>query len=258
MTCGPGRFLHRISGWLVALLVILPSTVLATSPEFVDAEGRRISLAAPPQRVVSLVPAVTEIIFALGAGDRVRAVTYHDTWPPEAAVLPVVGGFAAPDPRRVKAADPEVVFVSSLHTETAAVLSANGIQPIALDIDSIRDIEVAIERLGMIFQRPTAAEALVDRIHADLDLVAAKVARVPADRRPRVMRFMGGEKVMTPGDGSFQNDMIRAAGGIPPAMGKTGDVVPVTLEQWRRFNPEVIYGCGPDRQAAARLLHRPG
>lgn len=258
MTCRPRRSLRRIAGCLVALPVILASTVLAASPEFVDAEGRRIFLAAPPQRVVSLVPAVTEIIFALDAGDRVRAVTYHDTWPPEAAVLPVVGGFAAPDPRRVKAADPEVVFVSSLHTETAAVLSANGIQPIALDIDSIQDIEVGIERLGMIFQRPTAAEALVDRIHADLDLVAAKVAKIPANRRPRVMRFMGGEKVMTPGDGSFQNEMIRAAGGIPPAMDKTGDVVEVSLEQWRRFNPQVIYGCGGDRQAAARLLRRPG
>lgn len=258
MTCRPRRSLRRIAGCLVALPVILASTVLAASPEFVDAEGRRIFLAAPPQRVVSLVPAVTEIIFALDAGDRVRAVTYHDTWPPEAAVLPVVGGFAAPDPRRVKAADPEVVFVSSLHTETAAVLSANGIQPIALDIDSIQDIEVGIERLGMIFQRPTAAEALVDRIHADLDLVAAKVAKIPANGRLRVMRFMGGEQVMAPGDGSFQNEMIRAAGGIPPAMDKTGDVVEVSLEQWRRFNPQVIYGCGGDRQAAARLLRRPG
>ncbi|MFA7425986.1 MAG: adenosylcobinamide amidohydrolase [Desulfosarcinaceae bacterium] len=258
MTCGPGHFLHRISGWLVALLVILPSTVLAASPAFVDAAGRRISIDAPPRRVVSLVPAVTEILFALGVGDRVRAVTYHDTWPPEAAALPVVGGFAAPDPRRVAAVAPEAVFVSSLHEETAAALDAEGVQPITLDVDSFRDSDLAIERLGGIFQRQTAAAALVARIHADLDLLAAKVAKIPANERLRVMRFMGGEQVMTPGDDSFQNEMIRAAGGIPPAMGKTGDVVEVTLEQWQRFNPQVIYGCGGDRQAAARLLQRPG
>jgi ABC-type Fe3+-hydroxamate transport system substrate-binding protein/adenosylcobinamide amidohydrolase len=237
---------------------MLAGSALAASPEFVDADGRCISLDAPPQRVVSLVPAVTEILFALGVGDRVKAVTYHDTWPPEAAALPVVGGFAAPDPMRVAAAAPEVVFISSLHQETAAVLSANGIRPIALGIDSIRDIDPAIDRLGAIFQRRAAAEALVDRIHANLDLVAAKVTRIPAGRRLRVMRFMGGQQVMTPGDGSFQNEMIRAAGGIPPTTGKTGDVVEVTLEEWQRFNPQVIYGCGGDRQAAARLLDRPG
>jgi ABC-type Fe3+-hydroxamate transport system substrate-binding protein/adenosylcobinamide amidohydrolase len=237
---------------------MVAGSALAAGLEFVDAAGQHIRLDAPPRRVVSLVPAVTEIIFALGAGDRVRAVTYHDTWPPEAAALPVVVGFAAPDLQRVAAADPEVVFVSSLHSETAALLSARGIQPIVLDMDSIADTGTAIARLGAIFQRRDAAEALVDRIHADLELVAAKVARVPVPQRLRVMRFMGGERVMAPGDDSFQNEMIRAAGGVPPTMGRTGDVVEVTLEQWRRFNPQMIYGCGPERRAAARLLDRPG
>jgi ABC-type Fe3+-hydroxamate transport system substrate-binding protein len=63
---------------------------------------------------------------------------------------------------------------------------------------------------------------------------------------------------MTPGDDAFQNEMIRAAGGIPPAFGKNGKTVPVTLAEWTAFNPEVIYGCGGDREAAERLLNRPG
>lgn len=242
----------------VSFFLMLAGSALTASPEFVDADGRPIFLDASPQRVVSLVPAVTEILFALGVGDRVQAVTYHDTWPPEAAALPVVGGFAAPDVQRVAAVAPEVVFVSSLHQETAAALNANGIQTIALDIDSIQASDAAIRRLGEIFQRQTAAENLVDRIHADLDLVAAKVAKIPPGQHLRVMRFMGGEQVMAPGDDSFQNEMIRAAGGMPPALGQTGDVVAVTLEQWQRFNPQVVYGCGGDRQVAARLLHRPG
>ncbi|MDY6852437.1 MAG: adenosylcobinamide amidohydrolase, partial [Thermodesulfobacteriota bacterium] len=55
-----------------------------------------------------------------------------------------------------------------------------------------------------------------------------------------------------------QNAYIRAAGGIAPNLGKNGRVVPVTLDQWRRFNPQIIYGCGLDRQTAGELLSRPG
>ncbi len=225
---------------------------------FVDDAGRQIRLEAPPRRVVSLVPSVTEILFAIGAGDAVRAVTYHDHWPPEAATRPVVGGFAAPDPMRVMEAAPQAVFVSSMHQDLAALLSSGHIQPIRIEIESIEDSFAAIRRLGQIFDRGTAAEALVARIRTDLDLVAAKVAKIPAAKRLRVMRLMGRDRVMAPGDDSFQNQMIRVAGGIAPQWGQTGDVVEVTMEQWQRFNPQVVYGCGGDRQAAARLFDRPG
>ena len=131
-------------------------------------------------------------------------------------------------------------------------------QLIDLEIDSVADSFATIRRLGQIFGKTEAAEALVAGIQSELALVAAKVAKIPAARRLRIMRFMGRDQMMTPGDDSFQNEMIRAAGGIPPHLGKTGAVVAVTLDEWRRFNPQVIYGCGGDRAAAARLFHRPG
>jgi len=63
---------------------------------------------------------------------------------------------------------------------------------------------------------------------------------------------------MTPGDDSFQNEMIRAAGGIPPVFGKEGNIVVITKEEWLRFNPQVIYGCGGDRETARKFFDRPG
>ena len=63
---------------------------------------------------------------------------------------------------------------------------------------------------------------------------------------------------MAPGDGSFQNEMIRAAGGIPPQLGRRGAVTPVNVEEWIKFNPQVIYGCGGDRKTAKAFFNRPG
>ena len=106
------------------------------------------------------------------------------------------------------------------------------------------DLYQSIRLLGRIFEKRRAAEALIGEIQADLDHTAAKVAPIPDAKRQRVMRLMGRDSVMTPGDDSFQNEMIRRAGGIAPKLGKPGDIVEVTLDEWRAFNPQVLYGCG--------------
>ena len=68
---------------------------------------------------------------------------------------------------------------------------------------------------------------------------------------------MGRNTVMSPGDNSFQNEFIRAAGGIAPTFGQDGNIISVSLEQWQKFNPQVIYGCGGDRQIVP-MLKQPG
>jgi iron complex transport system substrate-binding protein len=208
--------------------------------------------------VVSLVPGLTEVIFALGAGDAVVGVTTHDTWPPEASAKPVVGGFWAPSHERISALSPDLVLVSDRHREVADRL---GTAPYPLAIFTPPTLAGSLEtirKLGTLFGKPAAAQALIESIGADLDLIRRKTATIDPGQRLRVMRLMGRNAVMTPGDDSFQNEMISAAGALPPRLGKTGPVVPVTLDEWQRFDPQVLYGCGGDRQAAERLLNRPG
>lgn len=67
---------------------------------------------------------------------------------------------------------------------------------------------------------------------------------------------MGRDSIMTPGADTFQAEMIAAAGGQAPDFGKTGNIVSVTLEEWSRFNPQVIYGCGDDKQVAEKFFQR--
>ena len=79
--------------------------------EILDEEGNRIVLNRQPSRVVSLIPSVTEIIFRIGAGDRVLAITYHSTYPPETAKKAVIGGFFSPSVKAIQAAKPDVLCV---------------------------------------------------------------------------------------------------------------------------------------------------
>jgi iron complex transport system substrate-binding protein len=99
---------------------------------------------------------------------------------------------------------------------------------------------------------------LAQEIRSELAHTAAKVSAIPDSERKRVVRLMGRNRVMAPGDDSFQNEMIRLAGGIPLELGKQGAIVPVTLEAWKRFNPQVIYGCGGDRKSVEKLFEHPG
>lgn len=247
---------------LLVVLCLILSSGLAEARSYpltiTDSTGAEIVFTERPQRVVSLVPGITEILFELGAGDAVKGVIAYDDHPPETALLPVVGGFRFPSLARVAALQPDVVFLSSLHQEVRERMSRGSCKLIQLESHSIEDIFRNVEVLGNLFQREDKAAELNRRIRDQLELISKKIEKIPQGRRKRVMRFMGRERVMAPGDDSFQNAFIRAAGGIPPQLGKKGGIVEVTLQEWQRFNPQVIYGCGGDLEAAKTLLDRPG
>jgi len=225
--------------------------------EVADVHGNRVLFTEPPRRIVSLVPAVTEILLAIDAGDRVVGVTYHDTMP-GAAGKAVVGGFFSPSMDRIAALNPDVVMVSSLHKEIVRQCDVLGIATLNLDLSTLAGSMDAMATLGILVGREDAAKALRQKIQGQLDLIARKTAAIPQNERLRVMRLMGGDRVMTPGDDSFQNDLIRAAGAIPPALGRRGGAVPVSPAEWQRFNPQVVYGCYDDRQTAARFFDQTG
>ncbi len=251
---------------LRTLILVLAALAVAASAlagpgyplRFRDASGREVVLRAPPERVVCVVPSVTEMIVKLGAADRLGAVTWHDTYPPEAAQKPVVGGFLSPSAAAVRAARPDLVILSPMHRALREALADQGCPLVELGPRTLGEARQTLALLGRVFGKEAEAERLIAENEAYFRAVEARVGGIPPERRLRVMRFMGRDRVMTPGDGSFQNEIIRRAGGVPPRLGKAGAVVPVTLEEWQAFDPQVVYGCGMDREPLERLLHRPG
>ncbi len=243
---------------LAVVLILLPLQSFAKRYPFTfnDSAGYRITLSDRPQRVISLVPSVTEILMRIGAADSVVGITYHSEMLPSAAGKIVVGGFLQPDIDKVAALEPDLIFYSSLQKEAVARLSGSAVL-VQLAASSIEDAFSQISMLGLLFNREEQAAAVIDEQRRQLSIIKSKVTAIPIHERKRVMRIMGHRGVSTPGDDSFQNEFIRAAGGIPPTFGENGPVIPVSLEQWGRFDPQVIYGCGDDRQLLT-LLEQPG
>ena len=248
------RLLHCLFGLL--LLIALPAN--AFSFQFVDDGGNTIEITKPPSRVVSLVPSITEILHTISAGDAVKAITYHDVYPAANAGKQIVGGYFAPSLDVIAAEKPDMVFISNLHEKVKSQFKNSNCQLVELETKSIKDSQEKILLLGKIFNKEKQARALVQAINHQLQTIARKVERIPPEERQRVIRLMGRDTVMTPGDGSFQNEMIRAAGGIPPQLGRKGAVTPISKEEWIKFNPQVIYGCGGDRKTANAFFDRPG
>lgn len=211
------------------------------------ASGQPEATQGPPSRVVSLVPAVTELLFAMGAGEALVGVTLHDLQPAEVHGKVVVGGFFAPSVDRIEALDPDLIIVSDLHQEVRDHF-ADRVAILDMPADSLEQAFARMEGLGALFGRGEAARALVMRNREQLALLAAKVAGIPEERRPRAMRLMGVEPLSAPGDDSFQNEFIRAAGGGPPQFGRQGNVIGLAPEEIAAFDPEVIYVCGDSQR----------
>ena len=115
-----------------------------------------------------------------------------------------------------------------------------------------------IELIGIISDKNEEAATKISHIRKQFDLVSRKVDNIPESKRKRVMRLMGSDEIMTPGDGSFQNEFIRLAGGMPPSFGKAGAVVSVTREEWVTFNPQLIYYCGNEWRLSKKFFDKPG
>jgi iron complex transport system substrate-binding protein len=210
-----------------------------------------------PQRVVSLSPAATEMLVRLHVGDRLVGITHHSTGFGELVGAKVVGGFLHPDPKLIEALQPDLLIYPPLHEQLAAGLFIPG-KKICLAGQGIAEAFAQIRLLGQLFHREMNAEALISEQQAMLDLIKAKVALLPAGaQKKRVARVMSVSPLQLVGDDSFQNELIRAAGGIPPKFGRNGQIVAVSVAQWQQFNPQMIYSCGSDTQIS-KWLQQPG
>ncbi len=241
---------------VIVLVIVSPLSALAFSSVIRDDRGKEVCFEKPPERIVCLVPSLTELLFAMGAGNRVAGVTFHDLYPSGATLRPVVGGFFSPSTEKIRSLSPDLLIVADLHHDR--IPGWEKICPVVQwNIGSINRAYELTAVLGRLCGCEAQALEVTEASRKDMERIAKIVGRVHMEKRKRVLRLMGRDSLMTPGDDSFQNELIRAAGGIPPKTGKNGAIVSMEPEEFTAFNPQMMYGCGEDRSAESGLLSRP-
>ncbi|HXX49350.1 MAG TPA: helical backbone metal receptor [Myxococcota bacterium] len=180
-----------------------------------DALSRELEFAAPPRRIVSLVPSWTETLFALGAGDAVVGVTDFCVHPAErVAALPHVGGTKNPDRRAIAGLAPDLVLANKEENRQRDVewLEAAGLRVFVTYARSVAGALAELRALGRITGRGDEAEALA----CEVELRLAARADAAGRQRPRVVALVWREPLMAVGADTFASDLIACAGGDNP------------------------------------------
>lgn len=205
----------------------------------VDDFGDTVSL-EPARRIVSLSPMTTELLFAIGAGDRVVGRTDFDVWPAAAKRVPSVGAGIRPNVEQVLAARPELVvlYAANVNRGAARTLRAAGVRTLALKSDRLEDFPRAAALLGAVAGADAAAAVVSDSVRRTLDRVAASVAGLP---RPRVLWFLWDNPPMVLGNGSYQSELLAIAGGENVYRDRPEAAAQVSMEDILTRRPEVVF-----------------
>ena len=207
----------------------------------VDDFGDTLRLAAAARRVVSLNPTTTELMFALGADERLVGRSRWDEWPDAAKAVPDVGDGIRPNVEAILATRPDLVllYASQDNRPAAERLQAAGVATLSLKIDSIAQFRRATITLGEATGRGAAARATVDSVDATL----ARVRRLTSGRaRPTVLWRAWDVPLLVIGGGSFLHELIDIAGGRNVFGDLAAPSPQVSFEEVLRRDPDVLIG----------------
>ncbi len=234
---------------LAFLAVLLCGQVLAAS--VVDDRGRTVQISATPQRVVSLMPSLTETVCALQACQRLVGTDRYSDWPASVRSLPKLGGLEDTQIERLVALKPDLVLAPG-SSRAIDRLEALGLRVVALEPKNLLDTERVIQQVALALGDASAGTALWQRMQARIDAAAA---RVPANVRRQKVYFEVAAAPYAAGESSFVGETLTRLG--------MGNVVPAALGPFPKLNPEFVVRAQPDIimgsvRALAEMPSRPG
>jgi len=181
-----------------------------TGPAVTDDAGRRVILAAPARRVVSLLPSFTEMLFAVGAGDRLVGRTAWCDYPPAALAVPSVGDGMPPSVEAVAARRPDLVVLyrSGPNATAAAQLERLGIRTVLFDLNRLEDLGPAARRLGALTGRSAAGDSLA----RGMDSVTSHRTLSPTPSSKSLVFLVWDNPPIVIGAGSYLDQLAALAG----------------------------------------------
>jgi iron complex transport system substrate-binding protein len=218
--------------------MLAPALSQAQAIRVTDDVGKVFTLDGPPKRIISLAPNITEVLFALGLGDRIVGVTRFCDYPPETRTKDKIGGFLDPDVERIKALAPDIVVAFRGNPLSAlAKLEEIGVPLFTLDIKSeLASVPHMIERIGAATGRAAEAARLNAGLALKLDRITAALA--PVREKPRVFLSLEGLGLWTSGRDSYFNDLLARAGAVSVTAGVD--------KRWFEYGREALIRDDPD------------
>jgi len=215
-----------------------------------------------PKRIVSLVPAVTEMLFAAGAGNEVVGVSNFDKFPPEAATRPSVGALIDPDFERILSLKPDLVIVYGSQTDLLARLERAKIPVFNYRHAGLADITVTLRNLGARIGRGKESDAVAAGIERDIDAIRKRVAGRPRPKTALVFEREPGtlRSIYVSAGVGFMHDMLEVAGGTDAFQDVQRQSLQASTEVFLARAPEVIIevlstgGWTADRLARERQV----
>jgi ABC-type Fe3+-hydroxamate transport system substrate-binding protein len=215
-----------------------------------DDFGHPVRIAEAPKRIVSLNPATTEILFALGAGSRLVGRTKYDLWPDSARFIPALGDGIRPNVEVILGTHPDLVvlYASEDNRGAATRLRAAGVNTLSLKIDSIAEFGRGTQLLGAILRDSLRARQVVDSVYRSLDRVRAATTNL---KRPAVFWHIWDAPLITIGSGSFMNELVEIAGARNVYADISAPSKSISLEDVAKRDPDFIL-AGPIGSAQIR------
>ena len=231
--------------WFLALLTIalvLTGCTAGWPPTEVehvfDDLGRLVAINGTPQRIISLAPSNTEILFALGLGDKVVGVTDWCDYPPEALDKEKVGAYDTPDIEKIASLTPDLILVAYGTTmDIINNLIGLGLTVFGIKTTDLDDVLNDIKTIGEITDNEVEAQALTSEMESRIEAVTDATSEL--EQRPRVFYIVWHDPLWTAGSETFIHELIEKGGGVNICQNITGYTT-ISIEEVVARNPEVI------------------
>ncbi len=271
----------------IATIIIIVSIVSATfiyfnynnssqsnnqnSVTVVDDEGYATTFSSIPQRIISLAPSNTQILFAIGLDDKVVGITDYDHYPYnftawiEAGNITSIGGFSTPNKETIASLKPDLILATPINDPDVVTLRDLGYKVLVLNPNDVDGVLGDISMVGKAAGVDQDAAVLVDSLSSQIDAIEAKIASADLPK-PKVYYEVWTPPLMSAGNGSFINDVISKAGGVNIFGGETQQYPAVSSETVVQSDPDVIMlpsemantGEAPFYGSVADVKARPG
>ncbi|MFB6272144.1 MAG: ABC transporter substrate-binding protein [Salinibacter sp.] len=250
---------HRSLGFVLLVLLLLggcggPSSQKA-SRTVTDDLGRTVALNGPVNRVVSLAPNLTEIVYAAGGGSSLVAITESGDYPPPVDTLPHVSALPV-DFEAITAQTPDLVLATEQINapKDAKTFEALGVPIYFFSFESLEDIVQSIRTTGELLGTKAAAADSAASLRQAMNALRVRTASIPTAQRPRVLVLVGDDTLYSFGQGSYVHTLVELAGGRSITADIENQAPTLSEEYVLTQKPDVILGLWGENYDPARLL----